>query len=122
MGLLFCLMFKDAHVQTCLWLWLLFPLGAVRCTRVESAAKFAVLFLSLHEICSQEKCELVQIVLGKPENNINHLIAFKNKATLSQSKLYRVEVGREEIYGNLLEIYKEILHNGLQDDIPKDFF
>lgn len=89
---------------------------------MESAAKFAVLFSSLRKICSQEKYELVQIVLGKPENNINHLTAFKNKATLSQSKLYRVEVGREEIYGNLLEIYKEILHNGLQDDIPKDFF
>lgn len=71
---------------------------------MESAAKFAVLFSSLHEICSQEKCELVQIVLGKPENNINHLTAFKNKAVLSQSKFCRVEVGPEEIYGNLLRI------------------
>lgn len=75
-----------------------------RCTFVESAAKFAALFSSLHEICSQEKCELVQIVLGKPENNINHLIAFKNKATLLRDKFYRVAVGPGVIYGNLLEI------------------
>lgn len=34
-------------------------------------------FSSLCEICYQEKCELVQIILGKPESNINHLIAFK---------------------------------------------
>lgn len=63
-----------------------------------------ILFSSLHEICSQEKCELVQIVLGKPENNISHLIAFKNKAVLSQNKFYWVEVHKllEVIYGNLL--------------------
>lgn len=66
-----------------------------------SAAKLAALFSSLHEICSQEKCELVQIVLGKPENNTDHLIAFKNKAMLSQNKFYWVEVGPEIIYGNL---------------------
>lgn len=118
MGFLFCLMFRDAHVQTSLWHWLLFPWGAARCTLVEPAAKFAVLFSSLHEICSQEKCELVQIILGKPENNINHLVAFRNKATLSQKEFYRVKVGPEVIYGNLLEI----LHNGLQDDVPKDFY
>lgn len=85
---------------------------------MEPAAKFAVLFSSLHEICSQEKCELVQIILGKPENNINHLVAFRNKATLSQKEFYQVKVGPEVIYGNLLEI----LHNGLQDDVPKDFY
>lgn len=66
-----------------------------------SAAKFAALFSSLREICSQEKCELVQIVLGKPENNTDHLIAFKNKAMLSQNKFDWVEVGPEVIYGNL---------------------
>lgn len=68
---------------------------------MESAAKFAVLFPLLREICSQEKCELVQIVLGKPENNTNHLVALKNKAVLSQNKFYWVEVGPEVIYGNL---------------------
>lgn len=73
-----------------------------------------VLFSSLHEICSQEKCELVQIVLGKPENNISHLIGFKNKAVLSQDKFYWVAVGLEVIYGNLLGFHKEILRNGLQ--------
>lgn len=104
MGFLFCLMFRDAHVQTSLWHWLLFPWGAARCTLVEPAAKFAVLFSSLREICSQEKCELVQIILGKPENNINHLIAFKNKAVLLQKEFYRVKVGPEVIYGNVLEI------------------
>lgn len=71
---------------------------------MESAAKFAVLFSSLRKICSQEKCELVQIVLGKSEKNINHFIAYKNKAVLSQNKFYQVEVGPEVIYGNLLEI------------------
>lgn len=64
-------------------------------------SKFAALFSSLREICSQEKCKLVQIVLGKPENNTDHLIAFKNKAVLSKNKFYCVELGPEVIYGTL---------------------
>lgn len=62
-------------------------------------------FPLLREICFQEKCELVKIILGKPENSINHLIAFKNKAMLLCNKCYHVKAGSEVIYGNLLEIF-----------------
>lgn len=61
-------------------------------------------FSLLCEICYQEKCELVKIILGKPENNTNHLIAFKNKATLLHNKFYHVKAGSEVIYGNPSEI------------------
>lgn len=61
-------------------------------------------FSSLCEIFYQEKRELAKIILGKPENNINHLIAVKNKATLLHNKFYHIKAGSEVIYGNLLEI------------------
>lgn len=52
----------------------------------------------------RKKCELVQIILEKPENNSNHLTAFKNKAVLLQKEFYWVKVGSEVIYRNFLEI------------------
>lgn len=60
-------------------------------------------FSSLCEICYQEKCELVKIILGKPESSINHFTAFKNEATLLHNKFYRVKAGSEVIYRNLVE-------------------
>lgn len=110
MGFLFCLTFKDAHVQTSLWHWLLCfsetecfeEQRGVHMWKLQRCLYF--LFSSLCEIRYQEKCELVKIILGKPENNINDLTAFKNKAMLLHNKSYRIKAGSEVIYGNLLEI------------------
>lgn len=101
-GFLFCLMFKDARVHRRPGVLVALAAISLRSSKMWSLQQS--LQFCFHHICSQEKCELVQIILGKPENNINHLIAFKNKAVLSQKKFCQVKVGPEVIYKNLLEI------------------